>query len=79
MNCPHCGTPKFRTSRIRMTDMPRLALLQFPVRCRVCRERFHVGISLALHMLQAQRVRDEEEAALRREKYKTDDSKQKPA
>jgi len=71
MNCPYCGTPKFRTSRIRLADLPRLALLQFPVRCRLCRERFHVGMSLALHLLQSQRVREIEEAALRREKYKT--------
>lgn len=70
MNCPYCGTPKFRTSRFRLTDIPRLALLQFPVRCRLCRERFHVGMSLALHLLQAQRVRQGEEAAVRREKYK---------
>jgi hypothetical protein len=70
MNCPYCGTPKFRTSRIRLADLPRLAVLQFPVRCRLCRERFHVGISLALHLLQAQRVREVEESAVRREKYK---------
>lgn len=70
MNCPYCGTPKFRTSRVRISDIPRLALLQFPVRCRLCRERFHVGISLALHMLQAERVREGEEAEARREKYK---------
>ena len=72
MNCPYCGTPKFRTSRLRLADIPRLALLQFPVRCRLCRERFHVGLPLALHLLQAQRVREHEEAAIRREKYKAD-------
>ncbi len=74
MNCPYCGTPKFRTSRVRISDIPRLALLQFPVRCRLCRERFHVGMSLALHMLQAERVREGEEAELRREKYKNKNS-----
>ena len=70
MNCPYCGTPKYRTSRLRLTDLPRLALLQFPVRCRLCRERFHVGISLALNLVQSQRVRGEEEAVLRRERFK---------
>jgi hypothetical protein len=70
MNCPYCGTPKFRTSRVRFSDLPRLALLQFPVRCRLCRERFHVGISLALHLLQSQRVRQQEEATMKREKIK---------
>lgn len=78
MNCPYCGTPKFRTSRLRFADIPRLALLQFPVRCRLCRERFSVGISLALHLLQAQRVREDEEAALRREKYKSKDQTEHP-
>jgi hypothetical protein len=73
MNCPYCGTPKFRTSRVRFSDIPRLALLQFPVRCRLCRERFYVGLSLALHLLQSQRVREREDEALRREKYKSKD------
>ena len=75
MNCPYCGTPKFRTSRVRFSDIPRLALLQFPVRCRLCRERFHVGISLALHLLQSQRVRVNEVSELRREKFKGKDNK----
>ncbi len=79
MNCPYCGTPKFRTSRVRFADIPRLALLQFPVRCRLCRERFHVGMSLALHLLQSQRVREGEDAALRREKYKNNDQSERPA
>ena len=79
MNCPYCGTPKFRTSRVRFADIPRLALLQFPVRCRLCRERFHVGISLALHLLQSQRVREDEDAEARREKYKGKDNTQDKA
>jgi hypothetical protein len=64
---------------VRFSDIPRLALLQFPVRCRLCRERFHVGISLALHLLQSQRVREGEDAELKREKYKTKDNKETPA
>ena len=72
MNCPYCGIPKFRTSRLRFSDLPRLALLQFPVRCRLCRERFHVGMSLALHLLKAQKVRDVEQASARRAKFKSD-------
>lgn len=79
MNCPYCGTPKFRTSRVRISDIPRLALLQFPVRCRLCRERFHVGMSLALHMLKAEKVREGEEAELRREKYKNKDKSERTA
>jgi len=64
---------------VRISDLPRLALLQFPVRCRLCRERFHVGLSLALHLLQAQRVREGEEAEIRREKYKNKDKSENPA
>jgi hypothetical protein len=64
---------------VRFSDIPRLALLQFPVRCRLCRERFHVGISLALHLLQSQRVREKEESELRREKFKGKDNKEKTA
>ena len=59
---------------MRISDIPRLALFQFPVRCRLCRERFYVGLSLALHLLQSQRVREREDEALRREKYKSKDS-----
>ena len=64
---------------MRFSDIPRLALLQFPVRCRLCRERFHVGISLALHLLQSQRVSEKEESELRREKFKGKDNKEKTA
>ncbi len=75
MNCPYCGTPKFRTSRVRFSDIPRLALFQFPVRCRLCRERFHVGFSLALHLLQSQRVREREELEVQRQqKFKSKDN-----
>jgi len=64
---------------VRFSDIPRLALLQYPVRCRLCRERFHVGLSLAMHLLQSQRVREGEDAQLKREKYKAKDNKQTPA
>jgi len=64
---------------VRFSDIPRLALLQFPVRCRLCRERFHVGISLALHLLQSQRIREGEYEELKREKYKAKDNKETPA
>lgn len=67
MRCPYCGTAKFRTSHLRFPDLARLALLQFPVRCKLCRERTYVGLSLALNVLQAERVRRREEAAQRRE------------
>jgi hypothetical protein len=55
---------------MRFSDLPRLALLQFPVRCRLCRERFHVGFSLALHLLQSERVREQEDEVVRRDRYR---------
>ena len=76
MNCPYCGSSKFRTSRVRISDLPRLAVFQYPVRCKLCRERFHVGFSLALHLFRSQRIRATEEAAERREKYQGKDKRQ---
>ena len=56
MNCPHCGTPRFADSRIRLADIPRLFLLKVPVRCLVCRERFSIGMSVASRMRQNMNV-----------------------
>ena len=78
MICPYCGTPKFRTSRLRFSDIPRLALFHFPVRCRLCRERFHVGMSLAMHLMKTQKLRDMEQASARRAKFKSNDQTQTP-
>jgi len=46
-----------RTSRIRLSDIPRLFVLQLPVRCTICLERFHVGYRTSLRMLSDQRSR----------------------
>jgi hypothetical protein len=70
MHCPHCFTPRFRTSRLRLRDLPHLAFLQFPVRCGVCRERFYVGIALALHLFQIRKIHAAEKEELRRDRYK---------
>lgn len=37
--------------------MERLALLQYPVRCRNCRRRTFVGLSLALALYQARKAK----------------------
>lgn len=60
MNCPHCGTPRFRDSRVRLTDIPRLFLLQVPVRCLLCRERFAIRMSEASRMRRTLNVSGEE-------------------
>jgi hypothetical protein len=38
-HCPTCGSPDLRTSHFRRSDIGRLLLLQYPMRCRTCRER----------------------------------------
>jgi transcriptional regulator NrdR family protein len=40
LRCPFCGSLDLRNAHIRRVDYPRLLLLQRPVRCRNCRERF---------------------------------------
>jgi len=43
-------------SRFRWSDLERLALLQYPVRCRNCRRRTFAGLPLALALYQARRA-----------------------
>jgi hypothetical protein len=50
MRCMICGSTKIRISRLRSSDLSRLLILQYPVRCRACYERFYVGIPLALNL-----------------------------
>lgn len=67
MQCTHCGAANLRTSRLRLLDIPRFLLFQYPVRCRNCRERDYIGFLLALNLRQAARVRRSEERAKRDE------------
>ena len=39
VNCYWCGSINMRTSRFQPQDLLRLLRLQYPVRCRACRER----------------------------------------
>jgi hypothetical protein len=57
MKCSHCGAGSFRTSHLRLVDIPRLLLFQYPVRCRTCRERDYAGLLLALNIRQAGKLR----------------------
>ena len=57
MVCTECASSNFRLSRFRWSDMERLALLQYPVRCRNCRRRTYVGLPLALALFQARRAK----------------------
>jgi hypothetical protein len=44
-------------SRFRWSDLERLALLQYPVRCRNCGRRTFIGFGLALALYQAWRAK----------------------
>jgi hypothetical protein len=44
MYCNLCGSPNIRNSRFRPSDLPRLLLMQSPVRCRSCDGRYFAGI-----------------------------------
>jgi hypothetical protein len=57
MMCTDCSSSSFRLSRFRWTDLERLALLQYPVRCRECGRRMFVGLPLAIALYQARRAK----------------------
>ena len=39
IHCKFCSSTDLRISRFRMKDAARLIVLQYPMRCRVCRDR----------------------------------------
>jgi hypothetical protein len=43
-NCFACGSSRFRLSRFRLSDFPRLLALQYPVRCVSCQERSYAPL-----------------------------------
>jgi hypothetical protein len=47
MICPRCGSNSMRPSRMRVSDLVRLLLLQRPVRCHVCLHRRFVNVVVA--------------------------------
>jgi hypothetical protein len=57
VTCPECSSSSFRISRFRWSDLERLALLQYPVRCRHCHRRTFAGFPLALALYQARRAK----------------------
>jgi hypothetical protein len=44
MNCLWCGSSNLETARLRVSDIPRLFLLQQPILCRFCHERDYSSI-----------------------------------
>lgn len=57
VTCSECSSSSFRLSRFRWSDLERLALLQYPVRCRTCHRRTFAGVALAIALYQARRAR----------------------
>lgn len=47
MYCSHCGSERLRLSRLRLSDLPRLLLFLYPVRCAACFDRAFVSLSAA--------------------------------
>gem|GEM_PF-5597211 len=48
--CHECGSNKLRRAHLRFSDATRLFVLQYPVRCRVCRRRWHVALLEVLRL-----------------------------
>jgi hypothetical protein len=59
VTCRDCSSSSVRLSRFRWSDLERLALLQYPVRCRNCGRRTFVGFTLALALYQTRRAKQE--------------------
>lgn len=55
MICGRCAGTEFRLSRMRLSDVPRLLALRFPVRCRSCHRRTYGSWQLAVVLLQLRR------------------------
>jgi len=50
-HCRGCGMSDFRLSHVRNKDLWRLLTLQYPIRCRTCRERSFVFVLKALQIV----------------------------
>lgn len=55
MMCGRCKGTEFRLSRVKWRDVPRLAALEYPMRCRACHHRMYGGWELALMLKQLRR------------------------
>jgi hypothetical protein len=53
--CPRCKNPALRTSELRLADILHLIVLRYPVRCRSCYNRFHIGLFSAQRLRKSQR------------------------
>jgi len=59
-HCLWCESTNVRNSRLRLADGPRLMLLQWPVRCHTCEERYYASVVTAWKLRQATKARRSE-------------------
>jgi|HubBroStandDraft_1064217.scaffolds.fasta_scaffold12669_2 hypothetical protein len=57
MDCRWCGSPSIRISRLRFSDVLRLVVLLYPVRCRACEQRYFVSAFTAFKLHAAEKAR----------------------
>jgi hypothetical protein len=60
MRCNLCGSTTFRLSRLRLSDLPRTAIFQYPVRCRNCYKRTFTSLLFALKVGYEDKLRHRE-------------------
>jgi hypothetical protein len=53
-SCDACGSTRFRISRFRISDLPRLIVLRYPVRCMRCEQRSHGSLPWVLELKKKQ-------------------------
>jgi hypothetical protein len=47
-SCVECGGSRFRLSRFRISDIPRLLAFRYPVRCLECKRRAYASVAWAI-------------------------------
>ncbi len=60
MKCSLCESNRMHTSRLRGADIPRIFILQYPVRCRSCMERRYVSLFDGLNLRKSEKLRQQE-------------------
>jgi hypothetical protein len=60
MHCVWCGSSRLSNSPLKSADIPKLFLLQAPVRCHFCNERYSASLFSVLKLNSAARARRRE-------------------
>jgi hypothetical protein len=54
LRCSSCNSRHMRPSQLRLSDVPHLLILRYPVRCVLCGDRSHFGLLTVLHLRASQ-------------------------